>query len=297
MARSGGGGGIGGIIGRIIGGAATGGLYGDLPAISQAQAVIGFIGELSDPATWRSVAWTLMGFSLFLTGIFVWVRQSQAYHRAENTAVAVATRGASLGAQKLSAPVKGGAKLGDQELSLPDLSKVGKVSTPAGDVSVIAVLLMVAGLYLMWFGIHYWRDAVTTKPTDPIKDVLRGLGLPKPQRTPGVATQLPDAVTAAGPGTTGTGTPAGLAGGLGVATGDAIARDASSYAGKVRYTWGGASPSTGWDCSGFVNWVLCHDMGLDIPGVQGGHFDGRTHGPNVAEWLAWASGTEIVGLA
>ena len=32
----------------------------------------------------------------------------------------------------------------------------------------------------------------------------------------------------------------------------------------VPYKWGGADPS-GWDCSGFVTWVLHHDVGLNLP--------------------------------
>ncbi len=46
-------------------------------------------------------------------------------------------------------------------------------------------------------------------------------------------------------------------------TGSAIADDALKYAGKP-YVWGGADPS-GWDCSGFVTWVLHHDLGYNLP--------------------------------
>ena len=43
-----------------------------------------------------------------------------------------------------------------------------------------------------------------------------------------------------------------------------IADDAAQYVGKVPYKWGGADPS-GWDCSGFVTWVLGHDLGYQLP--------------------------------
>ena len=78
----------------------------------------------------------------------------------------------------------------------------------------------------------------------------------------------------------------------GTVTGKAIASDALKYKGR-RYVWGGASPATGWDCSGMVNYVLCHDMKLEIPGYQGGTFTGTTHGPNVASYIGWP-GVQII---
>lgn len=58
-------------------------------------------------------------------------------------------------------------------------------------------------------------------------------------------------------------TPATLGGGD---LGTRIAAQAQHYKG-VPYVWGGASPS-GWDCSGFVTWVLHHDLGLNLPDNQ-----------------------------
>lgn len=36
-----------------------------------------------------------------------------------------------------------------------------------------------AGMYLAWFGSHYWASDVKW-PTDPVKDVLQGKGIPAP---------------------------------------------------------------------------------------------------------------------
>jgi hypothetical protein len=56
------------------------------------------------------------------------------------------------------------------------------VHTPVGDAPVIPVALMVSGLYLCWFGVHYWRTD-TRWPTDPVKGILTGKGIPKPDRS------------------------------------------------------------------------------------------------------------------
>ena len=56
-------------------------------------------------------------------------------------------------------------------------SLTGTVKTPAGSAPVIPLLLLGFGGYLLWFGVHYWRKDVTW-PSDPIKSVLQGKGLP-----------------------------------------------------------------------------------------------------------------------
>jgi transglycosylase-like protein with SLT domain len=48
------------------------------------------------------------------------------------------------------------------------------------DAPVIPLLLLATGGYLAWFGVHYWRDTATVWPSDPVKDVLQGKGLPAP---------------------------------------------------------------------------------------------------------------------
>jgi cell wall-associated NlpC family hydrolase len=50
-----------------------------------------------------------------------------------------------------------------------------------------------------------------------------------------------------------------------------IVRYARHYIG-VRYVYGGTSPSTGFDCSGFTRFVY-HHFGIDLPHYSGAQFD------------------------
>jgi hypothetical protein len=57
---------------------------------------------------------------------------------------------------------------------------------------VLPLIVAGTGLYLAWFGVHYW-DSTTKWPTDPVKAVLTGKGIPTPTgQTPAsdVATQV-----------------------------------------------------------------------------------------------------------
>jgi cell wall-associated NlpC family hydrolase len=83
----------------------------------------------------------------------------------------------------------------------------------------------------------------------------------------------------------------------GSTTNSAIANDAMKYNGSP-YVWGGAPAHnigpTGigdHDCSSLVNWVLGHDLGLDIPGFS--TYNGSEHGPTTTSYLIWGGGTHI----
>jgi len=88
---------------------------------------------------------------------------------------------------------------------------------------------------------------------------------------------------AAGAGPGGGGQLANLNGSSGSAISDAGMRYVGS--GSV-YKWGGGSPA-GWDCSGFVNYVIGHDLGLPIPGSRNGGYSG--HGPTTMQWAVFGN--------
>lgn len=76
------------------------------------------------------------------------------------------------------------------------------IETPAGDVPILPVTLMVFGAYLAWFGVHYWGSD-TKWPTDPLKAVLTGNPIPTPD-TSARKNALTSIANAAGSGASGT---------------------------------------------------------------------------------------------
>jgi cell wall-associated NlpC family hydrolase len=73
-------------------------------------------------------------------------------------------------------------------------------------------------------------------------------------------------------------------------TGSDIATEALKFKGTP-YTWGGYLPNTGWDCSGFVNYILGHEFGMTLPG--GFHYSGRAHGPVAAMYKVWSKAATV----
>lgn len=79
----------------------------------------------------------------------------------------------------------------------------------------------------------------------------------------------------------------------GYANGGDVVSDIEKWNGH-RYIWGGgANPTTGWDCSSFVNYIVGHDFKLNLPG--GGSWaqmtnNGAAHGPVAASYNNWNYG-------
>lgn len=78
----------------------------------------------------------------------------------------------------------------------------------------------------------------------------------------------------------------------GQVSGGAIVSDAKSYLG-IPYKWAGYLPSTGFDCSGFVNYILGFDLGLAIPTYPAGSYTASSHGPVTQVWYIWTGATTV----
>jgi cell wall-associated NlpC family hydrolase len=172
------------------------------------------------------------------------------------------------------------------------------IETPAGDLPIIPVALMLGGAYLAWFGVYYWGSD-TRWPTDPIKSLLTGNGIPAPDRSARADAILTPAQSAAALAAGGSAlaqagsqvfpnAPTGpVAGPVAPGSRSAIATYAQRYVGQG-YVWGGPADRPGnWDCSSFTSYVLGHDNGLRLPG--GGKYGDpgyppHDHGPTTVEY-------------
>lgn len=116
-------------------------------------------------------------------------------------------------------------------------------------ISGLSVLVGVAGSVLLWSGVKNQTVEET------LRKMIRGQEVGKQPSLFGSGARLPMGPAEAGPG--------GPAPPGGTSFGSAVASTAQSYVG-VPYVWGGETPD-GWDCSGFVTWVLHRIHGVDLP--------------------------------
>ena len=161
-----------------------------------------------------------------------------------------------------------------------------KINTPVGDAPLIPTMLIGTGAYLTWFGVHYWRDKAQKWPSDPVKSVLTGNGLPAPQRSASAQSNLAGTLA-----NTAAGVAAGVAATGAAASGNQVADDALKYQGQG-YVWGGNADRPGnWDCSSFVSYVLGHDLHLPLPGGKWGDpgFPPHSHGPTAATYKMYGT--------
>lgn len=167
------------------------------------------------------------------------------------------------------------------------------IDTPVGSAPVVPVMIMTFGAYLCWFGVHYWRSD-TPYPTDPLKAVLTGKAIPKPDRSAadtaleGIVTTSAAATAAASAGSLTGNQPTGpAAGSQATGGGNQIAAQSLKYIGSS-YVFGGAADRVGnWDCSSFTSFVLGHDLGYKLPGGKWGDpgFPPHAHGPATGNYL------------
>lgn len=152
----------------------------------------------------------------------------------------------------------------------------------AGGMPVLPVAILGVGLYLVWFGVHYWESDVKW-PSDPVKAILTGKPLPDSQPV------VPDVGAAVGQVPTGItqivkgGAEASIWPGI-------VARDSGKG-----YVWGGKADVPGdWDCSSAVSFWLGHDFGIaPLPG--GGKYGDpgyppHAHGPGSTDYMLWGTG-------
>lgn len=151
---------------------------------------------------------------------------------------------------------------------------------PATHTPLLPVIITLAGGYIAWFGVHYWRSEVKW-PTDPLKAVLTGKPLP-------ANTRADTTVPAIYAGPTGN----AIAQGAQVVTGIVIAQKALQYKG-AGYVWAGNASSIGnWDCSSYVSKVVGQDCGLPLPGGKWGDpgFPPNAHGPTTLDYMLFGQG-------
>jgi cell wall-associated NlpC family hydrolase len=139
------------------------------------------------------------------------------------------------------------------------------------EISGVAVGMILAG------GILTTSALTDASVADTLRNVMRGQA---PPPGPGAFGSILGQLTAET-------IVAGQAGpGVGPATGRDVAATAVGYIG-VPYVWAGETPD-GWDCSGFVTWVLHTEHGLQLP---------DNHHTTAIRFYTWTGATNIARSA
>jgi cell wall-associated NlpC family hydrolase len=176
---------------------------------------------------------------------------------------------------------------------MPSPSLSNRFGQATGDAPIVPIVLIMIGAYLAWFGAKYWEDPKTIWPSDPIKDVLQGKGLPSHATDTTTAIELTAAEQQAGAAQSAAAASGGSGGGSGGGTSGAAGSPsaiAQSYVGKLTYVFGGPPPSGTVDCSSFASKVL-HQAGYSSPGGQ--PYSSSSHGPTTISYLSWNGATTI----
>lgn len=127
-----------------------------------------------------------------------------------------------------------------------------------GGIPGIALTMATAGGFLLYIGIR------NVPLVEGLKAMLKGkVPTPRPKKNYGLPTVFSGGTLTGGI----SGKTPGLSSAASAA-GAKIVQAALRYRGEP-YSWGGAVPRSaggpGFDCSGFVTWVLHHDLGMDLP--------------------------------
>jgi cell wall-associated NlpC family hydrolase len=124
-------------------------------------------------------------------------------------------------------------------------------------ISGLGIAAATGGAFLVWTGV----TGVSVQ--DGLRSIIRGQ--PAGTLAPWSPSTAPVAAPAAEGGAS-AGGPAGVppTGAVSGGPHPEIARTALQYLG-VPYRWGGESPVTGWDCSGFVTYILHTKHGYNLP--------------------------------
>lgn len=120
-------------------------------------------------------------------------------------------------------------------------------------ISGTAVALSAAGFVFMAAGL---KNATVA---DTIRALVRG------EKIPSKPSDVEAARKAVAAGLVDPASQSGAGGPGGTELGSRVATMAESYVGVVPYLWAGEDPVNGWDCSGYVTWVLHHDAGIELP--------------------------------